>query len=144
MRSMILFFKQKTAYGMRISDWSSDVCSSDLLDEYIGVLVTQPEIRERLAQDTADFQRTMDDEGLARQQTLRAMDEDLTRRLAALSESSSQKRPANALYDRMLVMAHKHNAAHTIKPPPHMHTTHSPTKNAPTPGQKSGHHNSKP
>src|SRR3546814_3379039 len=28
-----LFFKQKTAYEMRISDWSSDVCSSDL--EYL-------------------------------------------------------------------------------------------------------------
>src|SRR3546814_6500878 len=26
----VLFFKQKTAYEMRISDWSSDVCSSDL------------------------------------------------------------------------------------------------------------------
>src|SRR3546814_6378012 len=25
------FFKQKTAYDMRISDWSSDVCSSDLI-----------------------------------------------------------------------------------------------------------------
>src|SRR3546814_632264 len=28
--SGIFFFKQKTAYEMRISDWSSDVCSSDL------------------------------------------------------------------------------------------------------------------
>src|SRR3546814_4125782 len=28
----LFFFKQKTAYEMRISDWSSDVCSSDLLD----------------------------------------------------------------------------------------------------------------
>src|SRR3546814_11605176 len=28
---MIFFIKQKTAYEMRISDWSSDVCSSDLL-----------------------------------------------------------------------------------------------------------------
>src|SRR3546814_86937 len=28
--SMFFFFKQKTAYEMRISDWSSDVCSSDL------------------------------------------------------------------------------------------------------------------
>src|SRR3546814_9728866 len=28
--SYILFFRQKTAYEMRISDWSSDVCSSDL------------------------------------------------------------------------------------------------------------------
>src|SRR3546814_4710947 len=27
---MVCFFKQKTAYEMRISDWSSDVCSSDL------------------------------------------------------------------------------------------------------------------
>src|SRR3546814_13256232 len=27
---MFFFFKQKTAYEMRISDWSSDVCSSDL------------------------------------------------------------------------------------------------------------------
>src|SRR3546814_7004773 len=28
--SLFFFFKQKTAYEMRISDWSSDVCSSDL------------------------------------------------------------------------------------------------------------------
>src|SRR3546814_8818477 len=28
---LFLFFKQKTAYEMRISDWSSDVCSSDLI-----------------------------------------------------------------------------------------------------------------
>src|SRR3546814_7005168 len=30
------FFKQKTAYEMRISDWSSDVCSSDLRDVLAG------------------------------------------------------------------------------------------------------------
>src|SRR3546814_13146971 len=29
---LFFFFKQKTAYEMRISDWSSDVCSSDLTD----------------------------------------------------------------------------------------------------------------
>src|SRR3546814_823377 len=33
----VFFFKQKTAYEMRISDWSSDVCSSDL-HGYLGVL----------------------------------------------------------------------------------------------------------
>src|SRR3546814_11162328 len=37
----VVFFKQKTAYDMRISDWSSDVCSSDLdqrcaLDRIVG------------------------------------------------------------------------------------------------------------
>src|SRR3546814_2339305 len=31
MLGLIFFFKQKTAYELRISDWSSDVCSSDLL-----------------------------------------------------------------------------------------------------------------
>src|SRR3546814_9311135 len=29
---LFFFFKRKTAYEMRISDWSSDVCSSDLLE----------------------------------------------------------------------------------------------------------------
>src|SRR3546814_7694196 len=32
---VFFFFKQKTAYEMRISDWSSDVCSSDLLDSVV-------------------------------------------------------------------------------------------------------------
>src|SRR3546814_5403502 len=36
--SVIFFcFKQKTAYEMRISDWSSDVCSSDLRETDIGI-----------------------------------------------------------------------------------------------------------
>src|SRR3546814_2858608 len=32
---VFFFFKQKTAYEMRISDWSSDVCSSDLLESLL-------------------------------------------------------------------------------------------------------------
>src|SRR3546814_6579221 len=31
----VFFFKQKTAYEMRISDWSSDVCSSDLKEAFV-------------------------------------------------------------------------------------------------------------
>src|SRR3546814_2456232 len=31
---LCVFFMQKTAYEMRISDWSSDVCSSDLHDQF--------------------------------------------------------------------------------------------------------------
>src|SRR3546814_9055512 len=34
------FFKQKTAYEMRISDWSSDVCSSDLRSEWLRFIRT--------------------------------------------------------------------------------------------------------
>src|SRR3546814_18595109 len=37
---VVFFFKQKTAYEMRISDWSSDVCSSDLI--YGSYYVTIP------------------------------------------------------------------------------------------------------
>src|SRR3546814_13672967 len=37
-RYFFFFFKQKTAYEMRISDWSSDVCSSDLILEMFPVL----------------------------------------------------------------------------------------------------------
>src|SRR3546814_2413054 len=33
---VFFFFKQKTAYEMRISDWSSDVCSSDLVTQDAG------------------------------------------------------------------------------------------------------------
>src|SRR3546814_12926560 len=33
---LLFFFKQKTAYELRISDWSSDVCSSDLLTDTRG------------------------------------------------------------------------------------------------------------
>src|SRR3546814_1824829 len=36
---MFFFFKQKTAYEMRISDWSSDVCSSDLINDEAGEAV---------------------------------------------------------------------------------------------------------
>src|SRR3546814_10721414 len=43
----VFFFKQKTAYDMRISDWSSDVCSSDL--HRIGHLEHHVPDRERSA-----------------------------------------------------------------------------------------------
>src|SRR3546814_3762993 len=38
---VFFFFKQKTAYEMRISDWSSDVCSSDLRRANEGLIVLQ-------------------------------------------------------------------------------------------------------
>src|SRR3546814_9489869 len=34
---MVFFFKQKTAYELRISDWSSDVCSSDLANPVFSI-----------------------------------------------------------------------------------------------------------
>src|SRR3546814_3438407 len=55
MMNNFFFFKQKTAYEMRISDWSSDVCSSDLvvlvldgcgLGDAVGVVEDQPEVAQ--------------------------------------------------------------------------------------------------
>src|SRR3546814_3828104 len=51
--AVFFFCKQKTAYEMRISDWSSDVCSSDLADrcdiytDVNGVYTTDPRIVAR-------------------------------------------------------------------------------------------------
>src|SRR3546814_1577886 len=70
----IFFFKQKTAYEMRISDWSSDVCSSDLVRavsrlqarcglaavlqrEFLGWVTDRPRDTTRL-QSTCPAQRT--------------------------------------------------------------------------------------
>src|SRR3546814_1041399 len=41
MFALFFFFKQKTAYEMRISDWSSDVCSSDLLRQEMSRIVKE-------------------------------------------------------------------------------------------------------
>src|SRR3546814_4641191 len=42
----VFFFKQKTAYEMRISDWSSDVCSSDL--RHVGLVQPREEPLRKL------------------------------------------------------------------------------------------------
>src|SRR3546814_8074020 len=65
--SCVFFFKQKTAYERRISDWSSDVCSSDLMLDAVqqrgepgeGVFVDhvdrlEPELPEAPVGDVAD------------------------------------------------------------------------------------------
>src|SRR3546814_10110227 len=55
--SAFFFFKQKTAYEMRISDWSSDVCSSDLQAEHLtnrlraDPAAFHPGVRDRLIED---------------------------------------------------------------------------------------------
>src|SRR3546814_19549335 len=61
---VFFFFKQKTAYEMRISDWSSDVCSSDLdaeavhtqFDRVIHALAEKlPTVAEHLEEARADI-----------------------------------------------------------------------------------------
>src|SRR3546814_7689457 len=45
MLCLFFFFKQKTAYEMRISDWSSDVCSSDLKVQGLGLAARVANLR---------------------------------------------------------------------------------------------------
>src|SRR3546814_8643544 len=47
------FFKQKTAYEMRISDWSSDVCSSDLVE--VSLIAGEQKGDAYLAQNAQGF-----------------------------------------------------------------------------------------
>src|SRR3546814_5180115 len=54
----VFFFKQKTAYEMRISDWSSDVCSSDLRIQFAGA--RRPELAAYLASESADYLPVLD------------------------------------------------------------------------------------
>src|SRR3546814_10381993 len=70
------FFKQKTAYEMRISDWSSDVCSSDLDRRRAGVRRARAgrrDLRQRPAKRQGDAQ---------------VLDRDITQRCAAHPRSA--------------------------------------------------------
>src|SRR3546814_2578487 len=60
-----VFFRQKTAYDLRISDWSSDVCSSDLAGDVAdgvadGVLVVLAEHAAEAEQQTEDRRKQHD------------------------------------------------------------------------------------
>src|SRR3546814_6465559 len=62
-RFVFFFFKQKTAYEMRISDWSSDVCSSDLSRRHSFCGLQRAAI---LADTAFDFRAEMLDQPLDR------------------------------------------------------------------------------
>src|SRR3546814_15625055 len=64
MLCVFVFFKQKTAYEMRISDWSSDVCSSDLGAGTLSIsneFVDDKLIRDAHARDLQLFVYTVND-----------------------------------------------------------------------------------
>src|SRR3546814_2720397 len=86
------FFKQKTAYEMRISDWSSDVCSSDLAREVfectLQPFAEQPCLRDRAesiepgAKDAKDAAAA--DRALKLIESVKAIVDHIHHRLAAL------------------------------------------------------------
>src|SRR3546814_9201299 len=59
---LFFFFKQKTAYEMRISDWSSDVCSSDLLQAVEHPARHDPEVRVQVRSFTSNLTHARSEE----------------------------------------------------------------------------------
>src|SRR3546814_6380230 len=57
---LFFFFKQKTAYELRISDWSSDVCSSDLIAENLAARHAEFAARIAAMTGSADAAREVD------------------------------------------------------------------------------------
>src|SRR3546814_6801620 len=61
---VFFFFKQKTAYEMRISDWSSDVCSSDLVRDRLDLVAFvqgEKTSHTHLPSDELGFRQPSDD-----------------------------------------------------------------------------------
>src|SRR3546814_4998909 len=74
--SVCFVFKQKTAYELRMSDWSSDVCSSDRLADFFGVA-----FRQRAAENGEVLTEDIDEAAVDRP---RAGDDAIARNLLIL------------------------------------------------------------
>src|SRR3546814_2283077 len=88
----VVFFKQKTAYEMRISDWSSDVCSSDLKKKAVALTARAQPAQEHRGCDFARLDRDGDLQevlpvGLDQRPVDRAMKERIDLRISCLLRS---------------------------------------------------------
>src|SRR3546814_10582202 len=112
----VFFFKQKTAYEMRISDWSSDVCSSDLPEEP----GQPPRIWPRPARSAPQGQdvglrhpapREAEAEGLLRRHHRKAVQEELFRSVAHEGRHRTEPdRPARAPPRRDRLRSEEHTS----------------------------------
>src|SRR3546814_3780705 len=92
---LFFFFKQKTAYEMRISDWSSDVCSSDLKNLPRGRIIKD----ETLADIASHPPRSQEELGKIRGLSAAWKNNDIGARLKnALAEA--QPLPQESMLDR--------------------------------------------
>src|SRR3546814_7566259 len=75
---LFFFFKQKTAYERRISDWSSDVCSSDLGEGAVRVrdLVVERFARRKVSEPDGEVFRSVEVDGIGQYRVVRARSEE--------------------------------------------------------------------
>src|SRR3546814_8364137 len=87
------FFKQKTAYEMRISDWSSDVCASDL-NAKVAVRNVRRDANESLKRLVKDKEISEDDERRAQDEVQKLTDKyvaDIDKMLQAKERSEERR-----------------------------------------------------
>src|SRR3546814_7225802 len=89
MSCLFFFFKQNTAYEMRISDWSSDVCSSDL-DRNLGRLDDADDPRLVVAVGKLTGQRGKQEERQDEQPARNGVERRFLRRIAIDVEGDEQ------------------------------------------------------
>src|SRR3546814_3912487 len=87
----VFFFKQKTAYEMRISDWSSDVCSSDLVGGDHHVRRLQIAMHDQAAMRVLDRAADGDHQVQARDQRRCMTDRVIQQRLAVDIRSEERR-----------------------------------------------------
>src|SRR3546814_1506009 len=81
----LFFFKQKTAYEMRISDWSSDVCSSDLITHRYFAKCLTDAVREKRIHENVATQLDAPRKAVSKRKSLTA-DEATTLLMATASD----------------------------------------------------------
>src|SRR3546814_9920500 len=99
---MFFFFKQKTAYEMRISDWSSDVGSSDLVEDALVIIAVTGQLVPR-SDDALDQRRiAFGDPAQCEEGPCRArIGENVQHRVAIRLDPAFERRPVGAV-DRAL------------------------------------------
>src|SRR3546814_7564237 len=68
--AVLFFFKPNTAYVMRISDWSSDVCSADLLEQDDRILVDRDHLAPAFERLVLDHRAVDDARGIGKRREL--------------------------------------------------------------------------
>src|SRR3546814_10086468 len=100
------FFKQKTAYEMRISDWSSDLCSSDLLARLSDILDMAASLHKRLMHDL-DIEQACDSHPWLRRHALQVCSEVLAQCLLDTPDPTQALAASQKLLGHILMAAIK-------------------------------------
>src|SRR3546814_17562652 len=93
---MFIFFNQKTAYDMRISDWSSDVCSSDLS-------FTSAKENNDISLDSQSDEEELDDDSVAKILTRHnTSDQHRLEALSSCDDRSEERRVGKEIVSRCI------------------------------------------